>query len=512
MIGWTIPPPQLVTAVGGKVVPFAGGAAATSLWGELIPLDELRKPPAIDLELFPPVIEEFTRAVADNVCLHHNLAAAFALGILAIANTKKLVNVRAGWTEPLCLYVAGVGRSGSGKTPMLKPYRRPIDTHQRDFNDLHGVDIRNRADDIKNWEAQKARAINPRKGEKPIHTVAELNNLLENNPPLFKKCLYLGDATSEAITDAIIEQGGKLGLLSGEPTMFDILAGMYSERPNLDLVTNAYDGDPVHSRRKKDGQKDIEHAYLSIALGVQTERVLEMLANKRLRDSGVMPRFCYIVQPELYIDDENAKPIPADVEAQFNGLIYRLLNASENATDNYILYLSDEAQKVFRPYINMCKWRVMEDNEWEYWAEWGSKHAGRALRIAANFHTCLHLDPREKLIDSTTMQAAIALSEQLAEHATYLFRKAETPSSIKDALYLWGKIKAINATEISKSELTRKVQGKVEFKLNDSLAVLVERGYIRVTYSQTGNAGRPSETIFVNPETNVLKKAELSVR
>jgi len=46
--------------------------------------------------------------------------------------------------------------------------------------------------------------------------------------------------------------------------------------------------------------------------------------------------------------------------------------------------------------------------------------------------------------------------------------------------------------------------------LTPILSLLVERGYIRIEYAQTGNAGRPAETIFVNPETqNIVTKLTL---
>ena len=62
--------------------------------------------------------------------------------------------------------------------------------------------------------------------------------------------------------------------------------------------------------------------------------------------------------------------------------------------------------------------------------------------------------------------------------------------------------------------MTRKTQGKQDFNLDESIALLVKRGYIRMEYAQTGNAGRPSETIIANPETqtivNKLNKLKLS--
>jgi hypothetical protein len=462
-------------------------------FAEFVPLDQLPTPPTIDLRLFPSGVADYARAVADSVCFHNNLAAAFALGVLSVANINRCVNVHQGWTEPLCLYVAGVGRSGAGKTPMLKPFRKPFDEFQRSYNQAHADEIQKRADDIQRWEAEKQVARKPRKGGSLTRSLDELNDLLRDNPPLYKKCLYLGDTTPEALTDALIEQGGKIALLSGEPTMFDILAGMYSDRPNLDLVTNAYDGEPVHSRRKKDGQKDIEHAYLSAVLGVQTERVQEILENKRLRDSGVMPRFCYFVQLEKFISVKDSKPIPAASEAQFNGLISHLLSGSGD-----LLYLSDEVRSTFLNYVDECRRRVMEGGEWDYCAEWGSKQAGRALRIAANFHTCLHLDPATKPIDGATMTNAITLSEQLAEHATHLFRRAELPKETADALYVWKRIASIKSMCFSKVELTRKVQGKADLDYARAIEKLVANGYIKVVIDAKEKVGRPAEMIFVN--------------
>ena len=86
----------------------------------------------------------------------------------------------------------------------------------------------------------------------------------------------------------------------------------------------------------------------------------------------------------------------------------------------------------------------------------------------------------------------------LPKYAKAIYHGEADFKAIRNAYYLWEKIKSVNTLRISRSTLVLKTRGKKGFDFNESLSVLIEGGYVRVECAQTGKAGRPSETIIVN--------------
>jgi len=115
-------------------------------------------------------------------------------------------------------------------------------------------------------------------------------------------------------------------------------------------------------------------------------------------------------------------------------------------------------------------------------------------------------NPLDTAITAGEAQAAASLARYFLAHAKAVYTEQAEPVSISNARYLWGKIRAVGGAHMSKSTLTRKTQGRQGFTLDESLGLLLERGYIRVERERTGLAGRPSETVLVNPETETIVK------
>ena len=67
------------------------------------------------------------------------------------------------------------------------------------------------------------------------------------------------DATPEAATSLLAEQGGRLAIISAEGGIFDIIAGRYSGAiPNMDLWLKGHAGDPMRVDRKGRAPEYIE--------------------------------------------------------------------------------------------------------------------------------------------------------------------------------------------------------------------------------------------------------------
>jgi hypothetical protein len=112
--------------------------------------------------------------------------------------------------------------------------------------------------------------------------------------------------------------------------------------------------------------------------------------------------------------------------------------------------------------------------------------------------------PLDTRINADEAHAAAELARFFLAHGRAVYAAQAEPPEIRDAKYLWERIKSLKSLSIGKRELLRKAQGKQGFDINESLTLLVERGYIRLEFTPTGGVGRPSETIIVNPETQAI--------
>jgi hypothetical protein len=155
-----------------------------------------------------------------------------------------------------------------------------------------------------------------------------------------------------------------------------------------------------------------------------------------------------------------------------------------------------------------------DEGELAFMAEWAGKLHGNMTRLAGLIH-CINAfeqgrNPLETQIYADEAKAAVELARYFLSHAIAVFSEQAEPRHIANAKYLWKKIISINSLQFSKSILTRKTQGKQGLDLDESLQLLIHRGYIRLENAQTGTAGRPAETIIVNPETqSIVNKLNL---
>ena len=77
------------------------------------------------------------------------------------------------------------------------------------------------------------------------------------------------------------------------------------------------------------------------------------------------------------------------------------------------------------------------------------------------------------------------------------------PQEEKEAKYIWKRLQTVDTLEITKRDLFNLCKGKFEKveSMEPGLSVLIGRGYIREEDGQTGERGRPSKKLYINPES-----------
>ena len=284
-----------------------------------------------------------------------------------------------------------------------------------------------------------------------------------------------------------------------------ILNGRYDSGGNIAIPLKGYSGESYRSNRISRQSCDIECLRLSMGFAVQPLVISDLFNSAKAKGRGFTARLLFCEPQSRIVERTGITPeIPTITKDRYNQLLFNILGREvhEQLTP---IYLSPEAFTEWNTYFRIVDKRLR--SEWEDFSDWGGKLCGSMCRIAAIIHICEHPQrPEATPINANTMKRAIAITEYYSVHAARIYMQ-NVSLETKNALYLWERIKSMNNSTVAKRDLTRMTQGKQGFILDESLSILIERGYIRMEHTQTGKAGRPSPRIIVNPETeNIATK------
>lgn len=471
------------------------------------------KLPAFPAERLPPVLRDFAQAVAENIQVAVDMPALQVLAVMALClQGKFIINPKPGWIEPLNLYAVTVARPSDRKSPTVQVCTRHLREWVRDENARRRpqVDEYNmkRAVLTKQINGMIDRASKPTPNGKAPVDVADIVELqyqladLEREEVKYLR-LMADDVTPEALVSLMAENNGKMAIVSDEGGIFDIAAGRYSDRVNLDAFLKAYSGTTIQIDRKGRPSESIDHPALTMLLTVQPAVLEAIMDNGDFSGRGFLARFLYSLPVTTvgHRDYETGR-VPLDVENAYNQLQDKLL-AIEDIGEARIIRLSPEAHRESKRFFEALEPRLLDDLE--EIEEWAGKYHGQIMRIAGIIHCCFH--GREAVnvpVSLDTIQRAEAIGEYFLEHALAAFRVmglADRPEE-KDAKYILKRLKAAKRMELSKRDLLRLCQkfGSVE-DMEPGLAELIQRGYILIEPLKTGERGRPTEIVKVNPLT-----------
>lgn len=433
-----------------------------------------------------------------------------------------------GWIEPLNLYMVVVARPSERKSPVIREVMAVVYKYTKEYNEKNQqlVEEYNTEKDVlmKKISNMKQELASVKKSKKTV-TMDDLRALqneydeLEEVTPLR---LIADDITPEALISLMYENGGKMAIVSTEGGIFDMAAGRYSDKTNIDVFLKAYSGDPIMVDRKGRSNEYIQVPALTMLLTVQPTVIEEIMNNKEMSGRGFVARFLYAL-PVSRIGRRNyrVKPIPEKVKNDFNDLIYRLLQIPDIGEPR-ILRLSEEADKLAEEFF-----QEIEDgltDELEEIEGWAGKLHGQTMRIAGVFHCCEHVENAYNVpVSGETMKNAIGMGRYFLEHAKAAFAIMGLSDSpvVKDAKYILKRLDESGQHEISKKDLfdrcrNRTGMDKVE-GMEPGLNELVQRGYIRIFKSEPtpqntqnpqnvkNKGGRPSWMIEINPIYEALR-------
>jgi Protein of unknown function (DUF3987)/Bifunctional DNA primase/polymerase, N-terminal/Primase C terminal 1 (PriCT-1) len=470
--------------------------------------------PSLPPDLLPDWCKEMAVGVSRATETPFELAATIGLGVLAACNQGDRVEVQAGYSEPLALWICTALDSGNRKTNVLVPMTSPLTQWDSEQAGKMAVEIERaksrRETMMARIEAMRREAAKASSGdfEQQETAIAEL----EQSLPVIPKSpqLWAQDVTPEALGSIMADNGGRMVIISDEGGIFDILAGRYSGGiPNLDLFLKAHSGSPARVNRQGRPAEVITRPLLSMVLSPQPEvlrqladrgRSIEHAAKRTFRGRGLLARFLYCLPPSpLGYRTGATRSVPRGVEETYNKRVRELLDSHAKSAEPVILTLSAGARSEWREFGQVVEAAMRDGGAFEHLRDWAGKLPGAAVRIAGNLHRAQDWQGTE--INLETMRRALGFASALSQHALAAFDLMGCDPVIETARRIWRWIERERLCVFTARDVFQALRGAFPrvADLEPGFEVLIERFYLRERPKAPGVVGRPSRAFDVNP-------------
>jgi replicative DNA helicase len=497
------PPPQSETPVGSVDSVNALGAP----WPEL-PMSLGEVPDPLPTDALGGVLGPLAEGIAASYQVPSDLVVNLALPLITTAiGGRWTVQVTPDWTEVLALATLSALASGERKSPVQRTLAAPLLAHERDaqreasFRIAQQVAKRKIAED----RAENLRKVAVKTGtrddeEMYIDACLRLQDTIVDPMPRW----IVDDTTPEALA-ALLAAHGSVGAVSAEPGLFSILAGRYSNGPNVEVVLKATSGDPFVVDRVGRDPLRVDRPALSISMCVQPGRLGELGGReKAFRASGLLARLLYALPAPRVGTRTTASPeVSQHLLDAWSAALEKLLAATPVqpvlTLDADALATLNRHRAWLEPQLDPRGGRLAGIGDW------GSKLPGTIARIAASL--ALLADPNRTSIDAATMQNAVDLGQAYISHALAAFAVIHAPDDrLERARQTLAWLRKHGQQVVTLRELHRALQGRAWVDSADdvrgALAVLAQHGYIRLLpdQRQPGQPGRPVERYELHPD------------
>ena len=470
--------------------------------------------PPFPVECLPAVMKDYVKAVAAHSQTSEDMAAVIGIGVLAVClQGKFLVQGTPGYTEPLSLYTVVIAAPGERKSSVMREMTGFLYDYEKDFNEMRGPEIRKNRQDRENLERkieglrdQLRKTENEEAEAELFYLEGELDDLEEMKDVRF----FADDCSSEALTSLLANNGGVFSVISTEGGIFDIMAGRYSSKANIDVWLKGHCGDAIRVDRLGRDPEYIPHPALSAILSIQPSVLDEIMSNTTMMGRGLIARFLYASPPSRIGSRVFCSPpVPENIAKAYKELVYSLM-AIPKPEEASKLILSDQAIEIISDYFS--EHEAFLAGEGQIISDWGAKYIGAVLRIAGLLHVAEEGEYASE-IPGEIMRKAIEIGKYFLAHSAYAYSMMGSDLSIKKAQFVLGRIKREKITSVKRWELAKLCRGKY-FKNSESiqptLELLESYGYIRIDNAEdVQRPGRKSDTmIVVNPEVYSAEKAD----
>lgn len=469
--------------------------------------------PDIPTSILPGWVGKMAEAVAATTQTPPAMAVMMSLSVLATAVHRRFevapFGEEDGYSEPLSIWTLSVLPSGSRKTAVINALCSPFVHWEKIEYDRGRKEIiairtaRKIAEDrIKKLTKDAVNAENDNERER----IRKLIEEEETNMPAEIRAprLFTGDITAESLQGLLVDHGERMAVLSDEPGIFNVMAGMYSGgMSSLDVFLQGHAGSPL--RVDRSGRNaHVDKPALTFGLALQPGVLADLASSRRFRDSGLLARFLFAM-PKSNVgtrDVRQRRTIPSYVQRDYESKLFDLLEGRANQilTKPRKLPMTDSALDAWLELSADIEARIGEGGDLEAISDWGSKLPGAVARIAALLELAESGLGAPEVSHDVTMRA-VALGRLLIDHAHAAFGLLGADATDGDAAAVVKWAVANNLARFNKSAAQKAMEGRFNSvsKLNKAIERLEAGDVVRV--EKVPNKGaRPTTLIHMNPK------------
>ena len=473
----------------------------------LSPAPEQR--PGINANVLPAWCASHVRSVAESVQVPRSLPTMVALSTMAGAVQKAaVVQLTAGYAEPLILWTCSVLPSGERKSPTFTAMTSPVTAHEHDererLSEQHSKALAER--DVLEGRLQRAKKAAEKGGT--LDAMHEAREALESHEVPSLPLLWVNDVTPESLAREMQDNGGRMIVMSPEGDLFTYMSGRYGQAVSLDLYKKGWTGsEPFRDTRMGREGHDIPDPALSIGICTQPDVLRRLRHAQTFRGEGVLARFLWCYPKSLMGYREGAFNAPeldcaaaANYERHIRGLL-RLPRPERPP----LMQVSDEGASVWQEFAKSIEERLRPEGDLRHIADWAGKLPGQVARIAGVL--AIADDGRIPAeIKADLMRRAVAIGRSCIPHALGVFGLIGADQRTEMARYVLSRIQAKWRPGFTRSDLWQACRDKVELvrssDLEEPLSLLEELKHIAIQEQSHEGPGRPpSDLIHLNPKS-----------
>lgn len=336
----------------------------------VIPKDKLVFP----IDIFPSPIQNYIiqcNQTLSNSIDYMGCSILWALSV-SIGNSIH-IEVKKGWEEISCVWIAIVGKAGLGKTPSINSIIKPL-------LDINTREVKLYLKHYDKWVKYSKLTENEKKNvehiDKPINTQFIAN-----------------DITLEALVNLHQDSKNSVGVFKDELNGWFKDMNKYRAGSDLEFWLSTWSGKSVSMNRKTAGSAFVDKPFLPVLGGIQPS-ILETFYTSENKDNGFVDRML-LTFPELQVDEYNELQMDYEVIQWYNDFMtsfYDFIRSNyiHTSLDNDVLpckaILSDEARQEWKRIFNDISRIQNSDEENEYMKSMLPKQKGYIPRFALLIH------------------------------------------------------------------------------------------------------------------------------
>ena len=436
------------------------------------------------------------------------------LGIIAsLIGTARRVVASRSWTEPITLWTAIVGFSGTGKTPGINATKRALAQVERDLKPK--IAEQQRAHESRVEAAKAARALWKKEVEKlaeeKVVSLNEYRSRVTSEPvmppeavdpgPFVAPRLYVSNVTIERLAVLLQARPQGMLMLADELSALFLNMSRYSGGQDNEFWLEAWNGGSYTVERMGRPPIVANDLLVGVVGGMQPEKLARSFKGDL---DGMYARVLF-----AWPSEPGYRPLTnevAEIEPEIINALTRIISLDGGQDKDGELHpgLFHYRRKRSRPFSSSCSLCTTRSTAWKDGNEnGGSKTPAHVLRLAG---TLTYLDwamsvgGEPRLIEDCFMNSAVRLVRDYfwpnGRAALRQIGLSERHANERRVLR-WiaaRKLNEVSLMDIRRNALAQSLDAEQTL---DLVGALVKAGWLRLTTVQT--PGRPRHRWQVNP-------------